>query len=232
MAFQAHKTDAKLGAEIEKHLKSIGANTPMSGQFATSYGELTRNTQISEIEVAFSDIMKTLGLDLTDDSLRDTPKRYAKMFVNELFWGLRPENFPKVTTVDNKMGYSSMIVERGITVMSACEHHFVTIDGQATVAYIPNGKVLGLSKMNRIVEYFARRPQIQERLTDQIYHALVYILQTEDVAVYIEAEHYCVKSRGVEDHGSSTITSNLGGAFLNNATTRSEFMSMATQKKN
>lgn len=222
MTYQASKTDSTLGHKVQEYIVSQGAQTP------TTAGKLTDQSKVKKIEKLFTQVMQTMGMDLTDDSLMETPKRFAKMYVNELFWGLDPNKFPKATTVENKMRYSSMVVEKGITVMSVCEHHFVTIVGQAVVAYIPKDKVLGLSKLNRIVEYFSRRPQIQERLTDQIYHALVYILETEDVAVYIDAEHYCVKSRGVEDHSSRTITSRLGGSFLNQSQTRSEFMSIAT----
>jgi GTP cyclohydrolase I len=146
------------------------------------------------------------------------------MYVDEIFFGLDWRNFPKCTTVENKMGYSSMVIERNINVQSNCEHHFVIIDGRAHVAYIPKKKVLGLSKINRIVEYFSKRPQIQERLTEQIFYALSYILETEDIAVLIHAKHYCVKSRGVEDVNSDTVTSKLGGVFLTNSATRSEFM--------
>jgi GTP cyclohydrolase I len=168
--------------------------------------------------------MRILGLDLRDDSLADTPRRVAQMYVDEIFYGLDWRNFPKCTTVENKMGYSSMVVERNINVQSNCEHHFVIIDGRAHVAYIPKRKVLGLSKINRVVEYFAKRPQIQERLTEQIFYALSYILETEDIAVLIQAKHYCVKSRGVADVNSDTVTSKLGGVFLHNTATRSEFM--------
>jgi GTP cyclohydrolase I len=171
--------------------------------------------------------MNILGLDLTDDSLADTPNRVAKMYVNEIFYGLDYENFPKCTAVDNKMKYDEMVVEKNINVQSNCEHHFVVIDGVATVGYIPEDKVLGLSKMNRIVEYFAKRPQIQERLTSQIFHAMSYILGTENVAVTIDATHYCVKSRGVEDTGSSTVTSHLGGAFKTDPALRQEFLALA-----
>jgi GTP cyclohydrolase I len=152
--------------------------------------------------------------------------RVAKMYLEELFWGLNPNNFPKCTVVENKMGYDEMVIEKGVSVMSTCEHHFQTIVGTAAVAYIPNQKVLGLSKIPRIVEYFSRRPQIQERLTEQIYFALSYILDTEDVAVVIDAEHFCVKARGVQDHGSTTITSKLGGGFRNDPALRSEFMNL------
>ena len=171
--------------------------------------------------------MTTLGLDLTDDSLIDTPKRVAKMYVNEIFWGLDYEAFPKCTAVSNKMQYDEMVVERCINVQSNCEHHLVVIDGFATVGYIPSRKVLGLSKMNRIVEYFSKRPQIQERLTEQVWHALEYILETDNIAVVIDAQHFCVKSRGVEDVGSSTVTSKLGGMFRKDPTVRAEFMALS-----
>jgi GTP cyclohydrolase I len=182
--------------------------------------------KIEKIEKHFDEIVTILGLDLKDDSLIDTPKRVAKMYVNEIFWGLDYDAFPKATVVENKMDYNEMIVERNISVQSNCEHHFVVIDGLATVAYVPEKNVLGLSKINRIVEYFCKRPQIQERLTEQIYHALSYILETDNVAVMIDAQHYCVKSRGVEDTGSSTITSRLGGNFKNYPEVRAEFLSL------
>ena len=187
--------------------------------------------KIDVIEAHFTGIMRALGLDLEDDSLMDTPKRVAKMYVNEIFWGLDYDAFPKCTTVANKMNYDEMVVERNVNVQSNCEHHFVIIDGLATVAYVPNEKVLGLSKINRIVEYFAKRPQIQERLTEQVFHALCYILETENVAVMIDAQHYCVKSRGVEDTGSSTVTTKLGGGFKTDAAARAEFLSIARMGK-
>ncbi len=157
MSYQATKTDPELGRRVSNYLKNNGANTPVIE------GGLSDEDKITKIEGHFQAIMETLGLDLSDDSLQDTPRRVAKMYVREIFWGLDPDKFPKATTVSNKMGYSSMVVEKDITVMSACEHHFVTIDGKATVAYIPEDKVLGLSKLNRIVEYFSRRPQIQDQ---------------------------------------------------------------------
>lgn len=220
MSYQPNKTDAVLGILVENYLKEIGVNTPT---VSTKY---TDEQKIELIEPKFAEIMKVLGLDLSDDSLADTPRRVAKMFVRELFWGLRPENFPKCTAIDNKMGYDEMVVERDITMLSVCEHHFVTIDGKAHIAYIPNQKVLGLSKMNRIVEYFARRPQVQERIAEQVFHALSYILETDNVAVVIEGVHYCVKSRGVEDGSSYTLTSKLGGKFKTDSALRSEFMSL------
>jgi GTP cyclohydrolase I len=201
----------------------MGVETPT---FQTT---LDRKDKIAEIEKSFSHIMQVLGLDLADDSLMDTPKRVAKMYVNEIFWGLDYDAFPKCTTVDNKMKYDEMVVERSINVQSNCEHHFVVIDGLATVGYIPNQKVLGLSKINRIVEYFSKRPQIQERLTEQIYYALQFILETDNIAVVIDAQHYCVKSRGVEDVGSSTVTSKLGGCFKNEPAVRAEFMNIVNK---
>lgn len=173
----------------------------------------TDNEKVIEIMLKFREIMETLGLDLDDDSLADTPKRIAKMYVYELFAGLKPENFPKITTIENKMKFDEMVTVSSVRVLSVCEHHFVTIDGYATVSYIPKDKIIGLSKINRIVKYFARRPQVQERLTKQIADALVLILETEDVAVHIKAKHYCVISRGIEDTESETTTTDLRGKF-------------------
>ena len=175
--------------------------------------------------------MTTLGLDLGDDSLIDTPKRVAKMYVSEVFYGLDYDTFPKCTAIHNKFQADEMIVERNVNVMSNCEHHFVTIDGYATIGYIPQNKVIGLSKMNRIVEYFSKRPQVQERLTAQIHAALSFILGTPDVAVVLDAKHYCVASRGIEDTGSFTSTSKLSGAFKEDPATRAEFMAIANSSK-
>ena len=225
MSYNKTKTDPELGQKIHEHLVKMGVETP------TKDNSLDRKEKIEVIEAHFNGIMRALGLDLEDDSLMDTPKRVAKMYVNEIFWGLDYDAFPKCTTVANKMNYDEMVVERNVNVQSNCEHHFVIIDGLATVAYVPNEKVLGLSKINRIVEYFAKRPQIQERLTEQVFHALCYILETENVAVMIDAQHYCVKSRGVEDTGSSTVTSKLGGGFKTDAAARAEFLSIARMGK-
>ncbi len=222
MSYNKTKTDPELGQKIHEHLVKMGVETP------TVENDLDRKDKIEIIEKHFTEIMKTLGLDIRDDSLVETPKRVAKMYVNEIFWGLDYDAFPKCTTVDNKMAYDEMVVERNVIVMSNCEHHFVTIDGLATVAYVPSKKVLGLSKINRIVEYFAKRPQIQERLTEQVFHALCYILETENVAVMIHARHYCVRSRGVEDTGSTTITSKLGGGFKTDPSARAEFLRLAS----
>ena len=224
MAFNKTKTDPELGLEIHKHLVKCGVETPVLDN------GISRTEKIDIIKDKFTDIMNVMGLDLSDDSLQDTPNRVAKMFINEIFWGLDYEAFPKCTAVENKMEYESMVVERNINVQSNCEHHFVVIDGVGTVAYIPNKKVLGLSKLNRVVEYFAKRPQIQERLTEQVFYALQYILDTEHIAVVIDAQHYCVKSRGVEDVGSSTITSKLGGGFKKDKTLRAEFMNLIARK--
>ena len=221
MSYNKQKTDPELGQKVHEHLVKMGVETP------TNPNNYDRKEKIDHIEAHFEHIMRILGLDLSDDSLIDTPKRVAKMYVNEIFWGLDYEAFPKCTAVDNKMKYNEMVCERNINVQSNCEHHFVVIDGLATVAYVPNQKVLGLSKINRIVEYFSKRPQIQERLTEQVFHALQYILETEDVAVMIDAQHYCVKSRGVEDTGSSTVTSKLGGGFKSDPAARAEFYQLA-----
>jgi GTP cyclohydrolase I len=226
MAFQKTKVDPVLGQQIHEHLVKCGVETPLN----KDYLGVDNKEKIEKIQHHFTEIWKTMGVDLSDDSLAETPKRMAKMWVLETMWGLLPENFPKCTTVENKMKYDEMVVERNVNVQSQCEHHGVVIDGLATVGYIPKERVLGLSKINRIVEYFSKRPQIQERLTEQIYHALQYILDTDNIAVVIDAQHYCVKSRGVEDTGSSTITSKLGGVFKSDPTARAEFMNIVNKK--
>ncbi len=172
----------------------------------------------------FTQIMQTLGLDLTDDSLIETPHRIAKMFVKEIFSGLDYAEFPKLTVINNKMGVDEMVKVKDISVTSTCEHHFVTIDGTVKVAYIPQDKIIGLSKINRIVRFFARRPQVQERLTQQILATLQTLLETDDVAVSMTAVHYCVKARGVMDATSSTQTTSLGGRFKKVDKTRNEFL--------
>ena len=168
-----------------------------------------------KISFHFKEIMEILGLDLTDDSLKGTPDRVAKMYVEEIFSGLNPENKPKVSLFENKYQYNQMLVEKNITLYSNCEHHFVPIYGKVHVAYISNGTVIGLSKINRIVQYFAKRPQVQERLTMQIANELKTILKTEDVAVIIDAKHLCVSSRGIKDDSSATVTNYFGGVFQN-----------------
>ncbi|WP_374073997.1 GTP cyclohydrolase I FolE [Bdellovibrio bacteriovorus] len=185
---------------------------------------LTNEEKIEKITKKFTEIMETLGLDLEDDSLKETPHRVAKMYVNEVFSGLDAKKFPKMTVIENKMNYDQMIVVQSISCLSFCEHHFLPIDGFATVAYIPNKKVIGLSKINRVVQYFSRRPQVQERLTKQITDCLQYILGTEHVAVHINAKHYCVVMRGIEDTGSTTSTADLRGHFKSRQETREEFL--------
>ena len=185
--------------------------------------ELDDDIKMELIAKHFTAIMETLGMDLEDDSLKDTPKRVAKMYVKEIFSGLNPANKPKPTLFKNPFKYNQMLVERNIAVFSNCEHHFVPIVGKAHVAYISNGQVIGLSKLNRIVQYCSQRPQVQERLTMQIANMLKEALSTEDVAVIIDAHHHCVSSRGIRDAGSSTVTAEYSGQFLN-AETKSEFL--------
>lgn len=201
--------DDDLIDEVGDNHVSTSVDTPM----VASAFEKTDEEKIAIIQEHFKAIMETLGLDLTDDSLRGTPKRVAKMYVQEIFSGLNPANKPAVALFDNKYKYNEMLVEKNISFYSNCEHHFVPIIGKAHLAYISNGKVIGLSKLNRLVEFFAKRPQVQERLTVQIAKELQKELGTEDVAVVIDAKHLCVASRGVEDDTSSTITSFYGGKF-------------------
>lgn len=189
--------------------------------------ELDDFTKMELIEKHFREIMLALGLDLNDDSLKGTPHRVAKMYVKEIFSGLNPKNKPKVTLFENKYQYNQMLVEKDITFYSNCEHHFLPIIGRAHVAYISSGKVIGLSKINRIVEYYAKRPQVQERLTNQIGDDLKELLQTEDVAVMVDTQHICVSSRGVKDINSATVTSFYSGKFLEE-NTRNEFLKYLT----
>lgn len=185
--------------------------------------DLSDDEKVATIEKHFKAIMETLGLDLTDDSLKGTPRRVAKMYVKEIFSGLNPDNMPAMAMFENKYKYNEMLVEKNISFYSNCEHHFVPIFGKAHVAYISNGTVVGLSKLNRLVQYFAKRPQVQERLTMQIGKELQKVLGTEDVAVLIDAKHLCVASRGVEDDTSSTITAYYGGKFKEEKT-NNEFL--------
>ena len=177
--------------------------------------ELTDSEKIEIIEKRVADILYTLGMDMTDDSLKGTPKRVAKMYVNEIFSGLNPKNKPKASTFDNKYKYGEILVEKNITLYSTCEHHLLPIVGKAHIAYISNGNVVGLSKMNRIVQYYAQRPQVQERLTIQIVRELQGVLNTKDVACVIDAKHLCVNQRGIKDIASSTVTCEFGGVFKN-----------------
>jgi GTP cyclohydrolase I len=186
--------------------------------------ELTEEEKINKIEYHFAHIMDALGLDLYDDSLNGTPKRVAKMYVQEIFSGLNPDNKPEISLFENKYGYREMLIEKDITLYSNCEHHFVPIIGKAHVAYIPRDKVIGLSKINRLVQYYSKRPQVQERLTVQIADGLREVLQHDDVAVVIEADHLCVASRGINDTNSLTFTAHYSGQFENEER-KQEFLS-------
>ena len=203
---------------VRAALEARGLETPMVPC------TLSADERKAKIEQHFSEIMQLMSLDLTDDSLADTPKRIAKMYVDEIFSGLDYANFPKITVIENKMGFDEMVRVQDISLTSTCEHHLVTIDGTATVAYLPRKKIIGLSKINRIVRFFAQRPQVQERLTQQVLVALQALLETQDVAVKMDAVHYCVKARGVMDSTSSTTTTALGGVFKSNPATRAEFL--------
>lgn len=203
---------------VRNTLIEHGLETPMIDN------GLNNTEKYHRIKDLMTDVVSTLGLDLSDDSLTETPHRIAKMYVNEIFSGLDYSSFPRLSLIDNKMGANEMVKIQDIDLTSTCEHHFVTIDGVAKVAYIPQDKIIGLSKINRIVRFFAHRPQVQERLTRQILVALQALLNTQDVAVSINATHYCVKSRGVMDANSQTSTTALGGCFKENIHTRAEFL--------
>ncbi|MEY2799239.1 MAG: cyclohydrolase FolE [Bacteroidota bacterium] len=219
MKIEKNTTDASLIDLIGDEHFSSSAETPLR---ADAF-EMDDDLKIELIEKSFREIMHVLGLDLSDDSLSGTPNRVAKMYVKEIFRGLNPANKPKISMFENKYKYNQMLVEKNITFYSNCEHHFVPIIGKAHVAYVSNGKVIGLSKINRIVQYFSQRPQVQERLTIQIANELKTILNTEDVAVVIDAHHLCVSSRGVSDVNSSTVTAEYSGVFMNNEK-REEFL--------
>jgi GTP cyclohydrolase I len=209
-----------LEANLVRHaLLESGLETPLVAE------NLARDEKYERIKRSFTEIVETLGLDLQDDSLSETPHRLAKMYVDEIFSGLDYANFPRISVIDNKMGADEMVKISDISLTSTCEHHFVTIDGSARVAYIPGDKIIGLSKINRIVRFFAQRPQVQERLTRQILVALQTLLKTDDVAISIDATHYCVKSRGIMDANSHTQTTALGGIFKGQHKTRAEFLS-------
>lgn len=218
----------------DKHLHDEMGDDHISANLETPLRadafELSAEEKVEKIEADFRKIMETLGLDLTDDSLKGTPKRVAKMFVKEIFGGLLPERKPGMSTFENKYNYNQMLVEKDIVVYSTCEHHFLPIVGRAHVGYISKGKVIGLSKMNRIVEYYAKRPQVQERLTMQIVKAMQEALGTDDVACIIDAKHLCVNSRGIKDIESSTVTAEYGGAFKDNEQLRKEFISYIGMK--
>jgi GTP cyclohydrolase IA len=211
--------DLHLGNKVAAHLKERGIETPMCSRPNTTQGML------NDVREGHRSSMITLGLDITDDSLRDTPARVAKMYCQEIFNGLDYNNFPKCTTIMNSMNMDEMIAVRRADVLSVCEHHFVPFVGYAAVGYIPSTKLLGLSKINRIADFFSRRPQVQERLTLQIYEALSLILETADIAVVIKAEHLCVRLRGVKQE-SETITSKMGGKFMAVPALREEFLAL------
>jgi GTP cyclohydrolase I len=214
-----HSTEQDLLSMMAENHISASVDTPMREDAF----DLDDETKIQLIEKHFSQIMNILGLDLNDDSLRDTPKRVAKMYVKEIFSGLNPAEKPSVTLFSNHYKYNQMLVEKNIAVYSNCEHHFVPITGKAHIAYMSNGKVIGLSKLNRIVQYYSQRPQVQERLTIQIANEIKTALGTEDVAVVIDAHHHCVSSRGIRDMNSSTVTAEYSGRFLL-PETRNEFL--------
>lgn len=207
--------------QVHQALLARGLETPLHAPV----NALDNQQRKQQIAAHMREVMLLLNLDLTDDSLIETPQRLAKMYVDEIFSGLDYANFPKITLIDNKMKVDEMVTVRDITLTSTCEHHFVTIDGKATVAYIPKDKVIGLSKINRIVQFFSQRPQVQERLTQQVLVALQTLLGTNNVAVCIDAVHYCVKARGVQDATSATTTTSLGGLFKSSQNTRQEFLS-------
>lgn len=211
--------DPELGDAIHQRLLILKLETPIAGE------RPNRDNAFLGIQANFHNIMTCLGLYIDDDSLRETPRRVAKMFCDEVFYGLDYNKFPNCTTVENKMGYEEMITGKA-TVMSMCEHHFVPFIGLAWISYIPKTKVLGLSKFNRVVDFFSRRPQIQERLTEQIHAALSAILDTEDVAVVVKAKHYCVHIRGVKDQESETITSKVTGKYREVPAARQEFLAL------
>lgn len=220
-------SEDQLHDDIGNNHIATNASTPLR----TDAFELTEDQKIELIKKDVQNILHTLGMDLTDDSLKGTPNRVAKMFVKEIFGGLNPQKKPSSSTFENKYKYNEMLVEKNITVYSTCEHHLLPIVGRAHVAYISNGKVVGLSKMNRIVDYYAKRPQVQERLTIQIVHELQQVLNTEDVACIIDAKHLCVNSRGIRDIESSTVTAEFGGKFKEEAVRREflEYIKLDTQ---
>lgn len=215
--------DPELGKRVALHLKSLGVETPM--HHLSPENLQANGGKFDSIAKSHGIIMMCLGMDLKDDSLTETPNRVAKMYCHEVFIGLDYTNFPKCTTVENKANYDEMVAVRKADVLSMCEHHFQAFVGHAAVAYIPKTKVLGLSKINRIVDFFSRRPQIQERLTLQVAACMSFILETDDVAVVIKAEHFCVRLRGVKQQ-SETITSKMGGRFMTNPALREEFLSL------
>ena len=207
-------------AKVREALRQKGIETPMIVL------DESKDERRTHIEQHMREVLRLIGLDLRDDSIEETPARLSKMFVDEIFSGLDYANFPKITNIANRMKVSEMVLVNDVTLTSTCEHHFVTIDGMVSVAYYPKKWVIGLSKINRVVAFFAQRPQVQERLTEQILLAFQTILETDDVAVYVKATHFCVKCRGIKDANSYTVTSAFGGVFLEDRETRKEFLSL------
>ena len=218
--------DSQLGYEIHNHMIAKGYETP----FGQKWCQTPRNNAHEAIVSFQKGIMNALGLDLEDDSLKDTPERVAKMYCQEIFSGLDYDAFPKCTTVVNKMNHDELVIVKDSDVLSMCEHHFVPFVGRCSVGYIPSTKVLGLSKFPRVIEFFSRRPQIQERLTAQVHLALCFILETEDVAVTFSCEHMCMRLRGIKQAGSKTITTKLSGKFMDKPELREEFLFMIRSK--
>lgn len=216
-----YQKDKELGKKVQQKLKTLKLESPIVERTSP----MGNDDYQDAMRVGFYGIIDLLGLDLKDPSIQETPHRIAKMYMKELFYGLDYSNFPKCTTFPKIA--DEMVLERGITVHSVCEHHFIPFIGKASVAYIPGPEAVGLSKLNRVVDFFSRRPQVQERLTAQIAHALEVVLGTDDVAVVIQAEHLCVKLRGAQDHDSDTVTSMMRGKFLSNAALRNEFLQLA-----
>lgn len=216
------EADAELGKKVHKRLLELGIETPIK----VHPGYIDADERRGFIGDMVFDILSALGMDMQDDSLKDTPRRVAKMYCEEIFNGLDYANFPKCTTVENKMGYDEIVLVRNNVVRSTCEHHLQPIYGKASIAYIPDKCVLGLSKFSRVVDFFSSRPAVQERLTEQIYAALAFILGTEDVAVVIQASHFCMRMRGVKDSCSDTVTSKMGGRFRTSDALRTETLAL------
>lgn len=221
------KCDPQLGQEVKAYLAKQNVESPIDYD---TYYATDEQQKVQKVSALMKEALEIMGFDLTNDSVQDTPKRIAKMWVQEVMSGLDYDKFPRVMTFENKFNSAGMVVEKDIMSMSLCSHHLVTIDGTATVAYIPKDKVIGLSKINRIVDFFSRRPQEAERLTLQIFYALEYILGTSDIAVYLNGTHYCVRARGVQDVNSSTSTVKLGGAFHDDPQVRQEFYGIVNSR--
>jgi GTP cyclohydrolase I len=211
------KKDANLGYIVGNHLRSLGIETPMVYHMVESIP--TDDQKITEIASRIKGCMTVLGLDLNDDSLHDTPNRVAKMWVHEIFSGLDYKNFPKITVIDNKMNCDEMVLVKDMTAISSCEHHLITVDQTCSIAYIPDRKVIGLSKLARVAKFFANRPEVQERYVAQVFETIKFLLETDNVAVSVKGKHYC----GVEDINAVTVTNKLGGLFKTDAACRNEF---------